>query len=90
MTMKVLVGSMAQATVVEVDGSGLTPIEAKRNAVNIARGLHRIPDPIAIVDDHRSAKVYRAIAAQFAPKMPIERTTAFFRQPESRAAMYES
>ncbi len=64
MTMNVLVGSVALATVVEVEGVGLTPIEAQRHAVTIARGLHRISDPVAIGDDHKSAKVYRAIADQ--------------------------
>jgi len=62
MTMKVLVGSQTLATVMELEVIARTPIDAQRHAVTVARGLHHIPDPVALRDDHRSAKLVRSIA----------------------------
>ncbi len=69
MTMKVLVGSQTLGTLMEVEGNGFTPIDARRSAVTIARSLFHIPDPVALTDNHRSAVIVRAAAEQKRQKL---------------------
>lgn len=92
----VLVGSKSNGTLVVVDGIGLTQVDVQRNAVNTARALHHIVDPVALIDNHESARIVRLDAEKKQreligsmrqnSKAPIP----FYRQPEPRGAMYAS
>lgn len=65
MTMNVHVGSKSQAhIVVTIEGRGWCQIDVERDAINSARGLHRISDPIVLPDNHESAKRVRLMAEQ--------------------------
>jgi hypothetical protein len=70
--MNVLVGSKTQADVVlTIEGCGLSPIDARRAAIQFARARHRISDPIPLTDHEAAIRMRQKFVAQFAPKMNV-------------------
>ena len=70
MTQMIFVGSKSQGTVVPVEGTGLSQIEARRAAIQFARARYRIADPIALNEHEAAVRMRRQFIAQFTPQMP--------------------
>jgi hypothetical protein len=69
---------------VPVIGTGMTQNDARRNAIQVARSLHRIMDPVALNDHEVAVRQRLNLVREHQPPMPnLNNSVPFWRQRET-------
>lgn len=90
MTMRVYIGSKTQQTVFPVEGSGISPIDARRAAIQFARARHRIPDPIALTEHEAAVRLRRQFLSEHSTTPDLNgNDIPFWRQLDQRVPLYD-
>jgi hypothetical protein len=84
MTKSVYIGSKNQQDImVLVEGNGTTSIDVQRSAIQVARGLHRIMDPIPLSEHEAAVRLRRQIVRENVQMPNLNNGTPFWRQRDS-------
>ena len=80
MTQSFFIGSKKGTNVLTIEGVGLTPHEARSQAIQIGRAMYKIPDPIALNPAVAAERLRHKYAAERMSN--LNHSTPFWRQRE--------